>query len=112
MSNKTAGFYRKDKITGSSVMPVIESRFRGQPVEGIVEFYRGEMPGVELQPGGLFNFPGVEKPAPVIVVPARRADKVGSQIRCLRFYSSTGIPLFQSGRFDRAGAIGYIRKGP
>jgi hypothetical protein len=37
-------------------MPIIEGGFRGQPVEGIVKFNRGEMPGVELQPGGLLYF--------------------------------------------------------
>src|SRR5271165_2701555 len=70
-----AGLDGHHEAIGRPVPPVAEGAGGRQPVERAVVLHRAELPGVVLEPQALRHVPGVERVAPVPVLPARGADE-------------------------------------
>ena len=63
-----------EKILRRDFVPLLQSLLFRQVVEGIVDFDGIEILGVILEPFALWQVGGIEPSAPVVVIPAGRAD--------------------------------------
>jgi len=74
LGDETVGLYRITEARRRLPSPGVEGLSLGKPVEAVVDLYRIELGGIELEPS-LHRKPGrIEGASPVPIVPPRTAD--------------------------------------
>src|SRR5690242_17531188 len=74
VSQEAAGFHREAEACRRCLAPGVEGRHTGQFVEAVIELHRIEVGKIKLEHFRGRELLGIERPAPVVVVPAGSAN--------------------------------------